>query len=107
MAERYSKVRAMNRARPTSQRTAASERAARTVTLNERRPLLPRGFLMWAAARLLAMLVVVGAGWLVHHASTSTDFQVQNVQVEGASLLSPAEVKQAAAVTGANLFWVD
>jgi len=112
MAERYSMVKAMNRAgarraRLATQRTAASERASRGGASIERRPLLPRGFVMWAAARLLAMLVLFGAGWLVYHASTSTDFQVRNVHVEGASLLSPAEVQQAAAVTGANLFWVD
>jgi cell division septal protein FtsQ len=68
---------------------------------------LPPGFLLWAATRVLAMLVVVGGGWLVYTASTSSTFQVKKVHVQGASLLNQADVEQMAAVIGANVFWVD
>jgi cell division septal protein FtsQ len=53
------------------------------------------------------MAVVLAGGWLVYTASTSTEFQVTKVRVQGASLLSQADVEQAAAVIGANVFWVD
>jgi cell division septal protein FtsQ len=69
--------------------------------------LLPPGFLAWVAARLLAMLVVVGGGWLVYTASTSSSFQIKKVHVQGAALLSQADVEQAAMVIGSNVFWVD
>jgi cell division septal protein FtsQ len=39
--------------------------------------------------------------------ASSDRFQVRSVRVTGATLLSPAEIEQAAAVTGANVFWID
>jgi hypothetical protein len=72
-----------------------------------RRPRLPPGFLGWVVARLVAMLVVVAGGWVVYTASTSSEFQVRRVRVQGASLLSQADVEQAVSVIGANVFWVD
>jgi cell division septal protein FtsQ len=68
---------------------------------------VPVGFLWWVLARLAAMGIVVGGGWVVYTASTSPEFQVRKVHVRGASLLSQADVEQAAAVIGANVFWVD
>jgi cell division septal protein FtsQ len=71
------------------------------------RPRVPPGFVGWVFARLVAMAVVLAGGWAVYTASTSTEFQVRKVHVLGASLLSQADVEDAAAVIGANVFWVD
>jgi hypothetical protein len=70
-------------------------------------PTLPPGFLAWAVARLLAMAVLVGAGWVVYDSASSDRFRVHSVHVQGNVLLSRAEVESAAAVTGVNVFWVD
>jgi cell division septal protein FtsQ len=61
----------------------------------------------WVLARVVAMGIVVAGGWVVYTASTSSEFQVRTVRVQGAALLSQADVEQAAAVVGANVFWVD
>ena len=61
----------------------------------------------WAVARVVGLAVLLGAGWLVFHASSAPEFQVRTVKVEGASLLSQAEVEQAMAVRSANVFWID
>lgn len=64
-------------------------------------------FLRWLAARLLAIGIVIGAAWLLYNASTSAQFRVRSVRVTGAVLLSSRDVEDAAAVTGANIFWID
>jgi hypothetical protein len=58
-------------------------------------------------ARLVAMALLVGAGWLVYDCASSERFAVRSVQIEGTLLLSRAEVEGAAGVTGSNIFWVD
>jgi hypothetical protein len=83
----------------------AAQRAIRAA--NDREPLLPPGFLAWVFARAVAALLLVGAGWLVYDCGSSDRFQVRSVRVQGNVLLSRAEVESAAAVTGANVFWVD
>lgn len=70
-------------------------------------PRLPPGFVGWVVARLVGMALVVAGGWVVYTASTASEFQVRRVRVHGASLLSQSDVEQAAAVLGANVFWVD
>jgi len=69
--------------------------------------MLPPGFLAWAVARILAMTLLVGAGWVVYDSASSDRFRVRSVHVQGNVLLSRAEVESAAAVTGVNVFWVD
>ena len=66
-----------------------------------------RRFLRWAIARVVGLVVLLGAGWLVYHASTSIEFRVRTLRTEGAFLLSQSEVEQTLAVRGANVFWVD
>jgi cell division protein FtsQ len=73
----------------------------------EREPLLPRGFAAWVLGRVLAMTLLVGAAWVVYDSASSDRFQVRSIRVQGTVLLSRAEVENAAAVTGANVFWVD
>lgn len=79
----------------------------RVAALEERRPLLPAGFLYWILGRLLAMAVLVGAAWFVYDCASSDRFQVRSVRVVGNALLSRAEVEGVVAVKGANVFWVD
>jgi hypothetical protein len=43
----------------------------------------------------------------VYDSASSERFQVRSVRVQGNELLSRAEVENAAAITGANVFWVD
>ncbi len=69
--------------------------------------MLPPGFVAWAVARILAMTLLVGAGWVVYDSASSDRFRVHSVRVQGNVLLSRAEVEGAAAVTGVNVFWVD
>ncbi len=87
---------------------AASPAARRAVRAAMRRePILPPGFLAWALARVLALGLLVGAGWVVYDSASSDRFQVRSLRVQGNRLLSRAEVQTAAAITGANVFWVD
>jgi hypothetical protein len=57
--------------------------------------------------RLLAVLLLAGAAWLVYDFASSPRFQVHAVRVQGNLLLSRAEVQDWAAVVGANIFWVN
>ncbi|MDQ6671168.1 MAG: FtsQ-type POTRA domain-containing protein [Chloroflexota bacterium] len=84
---------------------AWADRAVRTAA--ERQPILPPGFLNWALGRALAMALLVGAAWVVYDSASSDRFQVRSVRVLGTVLLSRAEIEKVAAVTGANVFWVD
>ena len=84
---------------------AAVERAIRAATTRE--PWLPPGFLSWVFGRLLAVVLLVGAGWVVYDSASSDRFQVRSVRVHGNVLLSRAEVEDVAAVSGVNVFWVD
>jgi hypothetical protein len=96
--------------RPTQARTLhrpskAAERAIRAAAAP--RPFVVPPFLIWALGRLLALGVLVGAGWIVYDSASSDRFQVQSIHVQGNVLLSQAEVERAAAVRGANVFWID
>lgn len=105
MAERRPMAR---RSRGTPARAATGrERSRHRVDPEPRREWLPPGFLMWVLGRLVGMLVVIGAGWLVYTASTSPSFQIRSVQVAGATLLSQADVAGTAEVVGSNVFWID
>lgn len=83
----------------------AAERAVRAA--RDPAPSLPPGFVVWVVGRLLAMALLVGAGWLVYDCASSDRFQVRTVSVQGNVLMSRAEVESVAAVSGANIFWVD
>src|SRR5579859_5677055 len=91
--------------RPTRRVNPAAERAVRAAT--QREPLLPPGFLAWALARVLALALLVSAGWVVYDSASSDRFRVHSVHVQGNVLLSRSEVERAAAVSGVNVFWVD
>ena len=72
-----------------------------------REPWLPPGFGRWVLARLVAMALLVGAGWLVYDCASSERFAVRSIQLDGTVLLSRADVESVAAVAGSNIFWVD
>ena len=73
----------------------------------EPEPWLPPGFGTWVLGRVLALALLVGAGWVVYDCGSSDRFQVRSVRIQGNVLLGRAEVESVAAVTGANIFWVD
>ena len=73
----------------------------------EPEPWLPPGFGAWVLGRVLALALLVGAGWVVYDCGSSDRFQVRSVRIQGNVLLGRAEVESVAAVTGANVFWVD
>jgi POTRA domain, FtsQ-type len=83
----------------------AADRAVRAAT--ERAPWLPPGFIGWLVGRVVALALLVGAGWLVYDCGSSEPFRVRSVRVQGNVLLSRAEIDRVAAVIGANVFWVD
>jgi len=91
--------------RPSYGHNPAADRAVRAAI--DREPWLPPGFLGWVVGRVLALALLVGAGWLVYDCGSSDRFQVRSVRVQGNVLLSRAEVENVAAVIGANVFWVD
>jgi len=73
----------------------------------EPEPWLPPGFGGWVIGRFLGLALLVLAGWVVYDCGSSDRFQVRSVRIQGNVLLSRAEVESVAAVTGANVFWVD
>ena len=56
--------------------------------------------------KLIAMLLLFGASGLLYHVAASDDFQVTTVSVTGSQLVPVAEIQQAAATNGLNIFWV-
>ena len=100
----------MTRRRPGQRRQSyrpnpAAERAVRAAT--QPGPWLPPGFGGWLLGRFLGLALLVVAGWVVYDCGSSDRFQVRSVRIQGNVLLSRAEVESVAAVTGANVFWVD
>ncbi|HEY1297389.1 MAG TPA: FtsQ-type POTRA domain-containing protein [Chloroflexota bacterium] len=83
----------------------AVQRAIRAATPHE--PWLPPGFAVWVLGRVLAIVLLVGAAWLIYDFASSSRFQVHTVRVQGYQLLTRAEVQDTAAVVGANIFWVN
>jgi cell division protein FtsQ len=83
----------------------AARRAIRAATPRE--PWLPPGFALWVLGRLVAIVLLIGAAWVVDNVATSPRFEVRTVRVQGNLLLSRSEVQDAAAVVGANIFWVN
>ena len=71
------------------------------------KPWLPGRFVVWAVGRLLALGVLVGAGWIVYDSASSDRFQVRSINVQGNVLLSRADVERTAAAMGTNVFWID
>ncbi len=64
-------------------------------------------FIWWSIGRLLGFGLLIGAGWIVYDSASSDRFQVQSIHVQGNVLLSQAEIERAAALRGANIFWID
>ena len=83
----------------------AARRAIRAAAPHE--PWLPPGFGVWVLGRALAALLLAGAAWFVQDFASSSRYQVRTIHVHGNILLSQAEVEDAAAVLGANIFWVN
>jgi hypothetical protein len=96
---------AQRRVRAARRPATAAERAVRAATPRE--PFLPPGFVSWALARAMGLGLLVLAGWVVYDSASSERFQVRSVRVQGNVLLSRAEIESVAAVSGANVFWVD
>jgi len=71
------------------------------------RPWVPTRFFVWAVGRVLALGVLIGAGWIVYDSASSDRFQVRSIHVQGNVLLSQADVERTASVMGTNVFWVD
>ena len=65
----------------------------------ETEPWLPPGFGSWVFSRVLGLVLLVGAGWVVYDCGSSDRFQVRSVRIQGNVLLSRAEVESVAAVT--------
>jgi cell division septal protein FtsQ len=91
----------MSRAR----QARAEQRALKAAA--EPKPWLPPRFVLWALGRLLALGVLLGAGWIVYDSASSDRFQVRSIHVQGNVLLSQADVERVAAVKGTNVFWID
>ncbi|HEV7663782.1 MAG TPA: FtsQ-type POTRA domain-containing protein, partial [Chloroflexota bacterium] len=102
MARREAAVR---RPRVARRPVTAAQRAIRAAA--PRDPWLPPGFLGWLLLRVMGLGLLVLTGWVVYDSATSDRFQVRSVRVQGSVLLSRAEIENAAAVAGANVFWVD
>lgn len=68
-------------------------------------PPIGRGRLSWA--RLPALILLVGALWVLYALFTDSRFRVTELAVEGASLLRPADVRRVVDVVGVNLFRVN
>ncbi|MCC6791933.1 MAG: FtsQ-type POTRA domain-containing protein [Thermomicrobiales bacterium] len=56
--------------------------------------------------KLLALVLLSGASGLLYHVATSDDFRIATVVVAGNQLLTGSDLEAAAAVSGANIFWV-
>jgi cell division septal protein FtsQ len=56
--------------------------------------------------RLIALLLLFGASGLLYHVAASDGFRIERVVVVGSQLVPAAEIEQAAAVTGLNIFWL-
>lgn len=84
---------------------AAAQRAVQAATPRE--PWLPPGYISWALTRALGLVIMLLAGWVVYDSASSDRFGIRAVHIRGTVLLSPTDIESAAAVTGANAFWVD
>lgn len=86
-------------------RNPAARRAIRAATPRE--PWFSHEFGIWVLGRVLAALLLAGAAWFVQDFASSNRYQVRTIHVRGNVLLSQAEIEDAAAVLGANIFWVN
>jgi cell division septal protein FtsQ len=60
----------------------------------------------WAVSRMAAVFLLFAASGLLYHLATSEAFRIGQVVVGGNQLLTAQEVERAAAVSGANIFWI-
>jgi cell division septal protein FtsQ len=60
----------------------------------------------WLVTKLIALLLLSGASGLLYHVATSDEFRITRVRVAGNQLVPGSELETAAAVSGANIFWV-
>src|SRR5689334_16448493 len=56
--------------------------------------------------KMIAILLLFGASGLLYHVAASDDFRVSDIVVVGAQLVTVAEIREAAAISGLNIFWV-
>jgi cell division septal protein FtsQ len=70
-------------------------------------PWLPPGFVWWVLGRLVAMILLAGAAYLIYDWTASDRFAVRSVNVQGNVLLSAVDIKGVAALDGENIFWVN
>lgn len=83
-------------------------RSARAVGLDDGDGVtIPWPFIHWLLARAVALSFLLGTAWVVYDSASAERFQVQSVRVSGNVLLTQWEVAEVAAVTGANVFWVN
>lgn len=68
-----------------------------------------RRVLEWSlkTGKLIALLVLAAAGWLLYDALTSPEYVVRTVSAQGASALSADDVQQLAGVMGRPIWFVD
>lgn len=83
-------------------------RSARAVGLDDGDGVtIPWPFIHWLVARVVALAFLLGTAWVVYDSASAERFQVQSVRTSGNVLLTQSEVAEVAAVTGANVFWVN
>ena len=72
-----------------------------------REPWWPPGFGAWVLGRILAAVLLLGAGWAVYDCGSSERFEVRSIRIQGNVLLSREDIESVAAVMGVNIFWLN
>lgn len=109
-AERLRSGRALRRERRTAARKKTTRRRAYTVALPHEMgaeaslPALP---IVRYGPRTLTLLLLIGWALLAHRMWTSDDFAIRAAAVEGAELMSAAQVQSIARLRGRSIFAVD
>jgi len=88
-------------------RGGAARRAIKAARPHEPWLHLPPGFAVWVLGRVLATALLVGTAWVVYDSASADRFRVRSVRVHGNVLLGQSDVESVAAVSGANIFWID
>lgn len=66
----------------------------------------PSSTVAMIVTRLIALMLLFGASGLLYHVAASDGFRIERVVVVGSQLVPAADIEQAAAVTGLNIFWI-
>lgn len=88
-------------------RAAVSNPKSKPQTASQARPGLRR-VLVWSvrSGKLMALVVLGIAGWLLYDALTSPEYVVRSVSAQGITALSEADVEELADVTGKSIWFV-